>query len=701
MKLQKTIKANLSNGLSPLIIMRRMFAFASFRNRHRGIYKLAGKTILRSVFFILCCACFLPSEAQAATITVKTTSDTIVSNACLNSSPGCSLRGAITLAESTFGNDLINFNIPATDAFCTNGACIINLTSPLPTISTNITIVGPGADKLTVRHTANFDSAVFRVVSVPGGLSVSFFDLTISNGNSSQPNGGGISAAGSSSDLTVSVIRCVISGNTAANGGGIYNTADMLIRDSLINGNTGGGIFNSAGVMKIINSTITSNTGTGVFNSLGILSLTNSTVSSNAGLNGIGITNLGNTAIFNVKSSIIARNGGAFFSDINGAFVSWGFNLVGKRDAGTGFSETTDLTGTIDAPLDPKFDPGGLKDNGGTTKTITLMSGSPAIDKGSSNGLAGVLSSDQRFSPRLFDDPAVQNASGGDGTDIGALERRKSPYDFDGDGRTDVGVFRPADGSWWYVRSVDSQFRVFSFGTGADVVTPGDFTGDGRADIAVFRPSNGTWYIQRSEDNSFFSFPFGLAGDIPVPADYDRDGKTDAAVFRPGSGTWFILNSGGSGTSIVNFGTSGDKPVAADYDSDGRADIAIFRPADGSWWYLRSSDGQFRVFRFGLGTDKPVQGDYTGDGKAELAVFRPSTGEWFFQRSEDNSYYSVPFGAAGDVVAPGDYDGDGKFDTAVFRPSTANWFVQRSSAGILITSFGASGDRPIPNAFVP
>jgi len=96
-----------------------------------------------------------------------------------------------------------------------------------------------------------------------------------------------------------------------------------------------------------------------------------------------------------------------------------------------------------------------------------------------------------------------------------------------------------------------------------------------------------------------------------------------------------------------------------------------------------------------------VQGDYTGDGKADLAVFRPLTGEWFFQRSEDNSYYSVPFGAAGDIAAPGDYDGDGRFDTAVFRPSTANWFVQRSSAGILITSFGANGDNPIPNAFVP
>ncbi len=282
-----------------------------------------------------------------------------------------------------------------------------------------------------------------------------------------------------------------------------------------------------------------------------------------------------------------------------------------------------------------------------------------------------------------------------------AVTVNRAPYDFDGDGRTDIGIFRPSDGSWWYSRSSDDAFRVYNFGTGTDIITPGDFTGDGKADLAVFRPSTGEWFIQRSEDNSFFSFPFGTSGDIPAPADYDGDGKTDAAVFRPSDSTWYIRRSSDLGTSIVQFGTTGDKPVAADFDGDGKADIAIFRPSDGSWWYLRSSDSQFRVFRFGLSTDKPVQGDFTGDGKADLAVWRPSTGEWYIQRSEDNSFYSVPFGATGDIPVPGDYDGDGKFDTAVFRPSTGNWFVQRSSAGILITTFGTNGDRPIPNAFVP
>jgi hypothetical protein len=104
---------------------------------------------------------------------------------------------------------------------------------------------------------------------------------------------------------------------------------------------------------------------------------------------------------------------------------------------------------------------------------------------------------------------------------------------------------------------------------------------------------------------------------------------------------------------------------------------------------------------FGGSSDKPVQGDYTGDGKADVAFFRPSTGEWFILRSEDFSFFSFPFGTVGDIPAPGDYDGDGRHDATVFRPSNATWFSQRTTAGTLIQQFGATGDRPIPNAFVP
>ncbi|MCO6509344.1 MAG: SBBP repeat-containing protein, partial [Aridibacter famidurans] len=111
-----------------------------------------------------------------------------------------------------------------------------------------------------------------------------------------------------------------------------------------------------------------------------------------------------------------------------------------------------------------------------------------------------------------------------------------SPFDFDGDGATDVSVFRPNSqptAQWWLLRSSDSGTRGLAFGTSTDVPVAADFTGDGKTDVAFWRPSSGEWFILRSEDDSFFAFPFGANGDIPAPGDFDGDGKADPAVYRP------------------------------------------------------------------------------------------------------------------------------------------------------------------------
>ncbi|MET0754006.1 MAG: Calx-beta domain-containing protein [Pyrinomonadaceae bacterium] len=274
-------------------------------------------------------------------------------------------------------------------------------------------------------------------------------------------------------------------------------------------------------------------------------------------------------------------------------------------------------------------------------------------------------------------------------------------FDFDGDGKSDISIFRPSVGEWWYLRSSDGGNYAAQFGTSSDKLTPGDFTGDGKADIAIWRPSTGEWYILRSEDGSYYSYPFGISGDIPAVGDFDGDGKADSAVFRPSDTNWYIRRSSDGGFTIRQFGTSGDAPAVADYDGDKKSDVAIWRASTGEWWIQKSSNSSVVAFQFGNSSDKPVQGDYTGDGKADVAIYRPSSGEWFILRSEDFSYYSFPFGTSGDVPAPGDYDGDGKFDATVFRPSDSTWYVQQSAAGTLIQSFGITGDVPVPNAFVP
>jgi hypothetical protein len=100
-----------------------------------------------------------------------------------------------------------------------------------------------------------------------------------------------------------------------------------------------------------------------------------------------------------------------------------------------------------------------------------------------------------------------------------------------------------------------------------------DFDGDGKTDVAVYRPLNGTWYILKSSTNYTASntYQWGTTGDTPVRGDFDGDGKADVAVYRPSNGTWYILNSstGFSSGPVYAFGVSSDTPVPGDYDGDG------------------------------------------------------------------------------------------------------------------------------------
>ena len=92
-------------------------------------------------------------------------------------------------------------------------------------------------------------------------------------------------------------------------------------------------------------------------------------------------------------------------------------------------------------------------------------------------------------------------------------------------------------------REVSAGFTGVAFGDGNDIPQPADFDGDGKAELAVWRPSNGTWYIFNLATNQFTASQFGAATDKPVVGDYDGDGKADYAVYRPSNGTWYLQRS--------------------------------------------------------------------------------------------------------------------------------------------------------------
>jgi hypothetical protein len=220
---------------------------------------------------------------------------------------------------------------------------------------------------------------------------------------------------------------------------------------------------------------------------------------------------------------------------------------------------------------------------------------------------------------------------GGDGNDIVITRVNRAQFDFDGDGKSDVSVFRPSSGIWYLNQSI-AGFRAVQFGTAGDRIVPADYDGDNKTDVAVFRPSNGTWYYLRSSDNTFTGVNFGTIGDIPVPNDYDGDGRADLAVFRPSNGTWYQLRSIANQQFAQTFGQNGDTPLVGDFDGDGLGDLGVFR--GGNWFLFESASNSFRGVNFGLATDKPAPADYDGDGKTDVAVSANQTELGICKRAE-------------------------------------------------------------------
>ena len=229
---------------------------------------------------------------------------------------------------------------------------------------------------------------------------------------------GGITISGNNLERMMSINRDFtlnLDGLTIANvkaSHAVINFGTLTVTNSTFSDNrTDHGVVNF-GTLTVTNSTFSDNRanqfGGGIYNAeRGTLTVTNSTFSGNsATYGGGGIDNRGTLTLTN---STIALNTAPTGPDISGTVSTASHNLIGKTAGSSGV--THGVNGNI-VTSDPKLGP--LADNGGPTKTMALLAGSPAID-------AALRSSCPARDQRGVTRPQ------GNGCDIGAFEREPDP----------------------------------------------------------------------------------------------------------------------------------------------------------------------------------------------------------------------------------------------------------------------------------
>jgi len=431
-----------------------------------------GSRVL-SIALVILFSCVVGSAATFIVTKVEDTND----GTC---DADCSLREAIAAATAAAGDDIIAFG----QLFTTPRTIVLGGSELVLGNNGTTTIIAPGASMLTIdgnnasriistgaNVVATLDGITFTRGTGVGALNTgrggAIYNvggtLTIRNsiitGNSAA-NGGGLNNAASTGPAvngTLNISNCVISNNTSpGSGGGMQNfsTSTVTIDNTTFMGNTsngstggGGGQFN--GGVRITNSTFANNSAPvgfgGGIQSNGTLGaiLTNVTFSGNSSLNGGGGIHRGSSSpTFWIRNSIIANNTAAAVpvdvANNAGGLISEGNNVIGAIGPSTGWIMSDQQN------VNPMLAP--LANNGGIGMTFLLMPGSPAINMGSNcvltstctaNNPPANVTTDQRGNPR---------PQGGT-VDVGSVEVNAAPVSATVGGRVFTNGGNPVRGA--------------------------------------------------------------------------------------------------------------------------------------------------------------------------------------------------------------------------------------------------------------
>jgi CSLREA domain-containing protein len=727
------------------------------------------------------------APAMAADFVVTKTTDTHdgICNA------DCSLREAIVAANAQPGNDRIVLGNGLTYTLTIGPADLsgalssqsgdLDIADGLIVDGNGSTIDAAGLDRV-LDIQGNF-SVTIRQLTVRGGVASGFLSMgggiyirnaavTLINvavtENSTAPesgardNGGGIAvvgsfdaASGTTTRASLALTSSRVANNTGASGGAIICVlCTMSSANTEISGNVstlgdgaGAMVAGNASSVMLAGSTLQFNTGAARGGALavpygtGSVTLTHNRILTNAATLASGV--------FSGVAAVTATNNW------------WGCNF-GPGAAGLGCAMTADsVAGPVTASphliLQAVASPTALTAPGTSAFTADLTVNSAASDTSaggtiqnnipvefaSTFGTLAMTSGATSGGKALTTFTAGSTAATAtltatvDNQSVAALVTISPPAmprrvrgDLDGDSLAELIVWRPSDGTWYWLTSstgyayTNARSKQWGSQSAGDVPFLGDIDGDGSSDLIIWRASTGTWFWLTSSTNynyaSARSQQWGNKGlgDIPMLADMDGDGRSDLVIWRASTGTWYWLSSSTNYNPASAVGYQwgnqglGDVPILGDFDGDTIADLGIWRASTGTWYWLTSTSG-YSYANAGskqwgslAEADKPMLADIDGDARVDLMVWRPSLGAWFILTSTTNYDYAsslgIQWGAGTDTPLLGDFDGDGRAELIIWRASTGQWFWLSSLSGYSYSAAGmkqwgsqAAGDIPM------
>jgi hypothetical protein len=299
--------------------------------------------------------------------------------------------------------------------------------------------------------------------------------------------------------------------------------------------------------------------------------------------------------------------------------------------------------------------------------------------------------------------------------------------------RTDkVGAFRPNDGTFYLDANGSGTWdgcgtdQCLHIGMTGDIPLVGDWNGNGSSKVGLFRPSDGTFYLDHNGNGQWDGcgtdrcLSIGMNGDIPLVGDWNGSGTSKVGAFRPTDGT-FYLDYNGSGTwegcgvdRCLQIGLNGDVPLVGDWNGTGTSKVGAFRPSDGTFYLDYNGSGTWegcgtdRCLQIGMNGDKPLVGDWNGSGTTKVGAFRPSDGTFYLDYNGSGTWEGcgtdrcLQIGLNGDIPLVGDWDATGSSKVGVFRPSDGTFYLDYNGSGTWegcgtdrCLSIGMNGDAPL------